>query len=180
MSNIEFLEGNNMVLYKLDEYYTDYQDEVFDGYDIKRFDLYTQGNEKVGSVKNMMVDEDGQFRYFIIDTDSWFSNKKVLLPVGLSRIDYDDKRVYAERLTKEQVENLPEFSEDLAIDNDYEERVRGVYRPLIATPTPSPFYPTIPYNYQQEPYFYDYSDRNLRSYEERLRERRNRSRPNTL
>jgi len=36
--------------------------------------------------------------------------------------DYDDKHVYAERLTKEQVQDLPEFSEDLAINNDYEEQ----------------------------------------------------------
>ena len=169
-----------MALYKLDEYYPNYE-EFFDGYDIKKFDVYAQGDEKVGSVKNMLVDEtEGRFRYFIIDTGGWFSNKKVLLPVGLARIDYDDKRVYAERLTKEQVEDLPEFGEDLAIDNDYEERVRGVYRPLVATPTPSPLYNAEPYDYQQEPYFYDYNDQNLRLYEERLRERWNHTRPDIL
>jgi hypothetical protein len=165
-----------MALEKLDDYYPNYREEIFDGYDIKDFDIYAQGDEKVGSVKNMLVDEtDGRFRYFIIDTGFWFFGKKVLLPVGLARIDYDDKRVYAERLTKEQVENLPEFSEDLAINNDYEERVRGIYRPLVATPTPSPLYNADPYDYDQEPYFYDYNDRNLRLYEERLRGKRNRS-----
>ncbi len=170
-----------MALEKLDDYYPSYREEIFDGYDIKTFDVYALGDEKVGSVKNMLVDEtDGRFRYFIIDTGFWVFGKKVLLPVGLARIDYDDKRVYAERLTKEQVENLPEFSEDLAINNDYEERVRGIYRPLVATPTPSPLYNTASYDYDQEPYFYDYNDRNLRLYEERLREKRNRTRPDIL
>jgi len=84
----------------------------------------------------MLVDEtDGRFRYFIIDTGFWVSVRKYCSLVGLARIDYDDKHVYAERLTKEQVQDLPEFSEDLAINNDYEERVRGVYRPLVATST---------------------------------------------
>jgi len=31
-------------------------------------------------------------------------------------------------MTREQADNLPEFNEDLALDYDYEERVRGVYR----------------------------------------------------
>jgi len=41
-----------------------------------------------------------------------------------------------QRLTKEQVQDLPEFSEDLAINNDYEEQSE-VYRPLVATSTQS-------------------------------------------
>ncbi|WNN89426.1 PRC-barrel domain-containing protein [Gloeocapsopsis dulcis] len=56
----------NMALYKLDEYYPDYQNDIFDGYDIKSFDVYAQ-DDKVGSVKNIMVDEDGNFRYFIVE-----------------------------------------------------------------------------------------------------------------
>lgn len=31
-----------MTLYKLNEYYPDYQNEIFDGYDIKSFDMYAQ------------------------------------------------------------------------------------------------------------------------------------------
>lgn len=161
-----------MVLYKLDEYYPDYQSEIFDGYDIKSFDVYAQ--DDIGSVKNMMVDDDGNFRYFIVDTGFWVFGKNVLLPVGMANIDYDDKWVLVTLLSKQQVE-LPEFTEDLAIDRDYEERVRGIYRPLVASPTPSPLYNADPYDYTQEPYFYYLQDCNLRTYEERLRERRSRS-----
>jgi hypothetical protein len=162
-----------MALYKLDEYAPDYNNEIFDGHDIKNFTVYAEGEEKVGSVQNILVDEnDGRFRYFIIDTGFWVFGKKVLLPVGLARLDYDDKRLYVPRLTKEQVENLPEFSEDLAIDNDYEERVRGVYRPLVTT-TPTLFGTPATYNYALEPYFYDFNDPNFRTYEERLIARKN-------
>lgn len=160
-----------MVLYKLDEYYPDYQNDIFDGYDIKSFDVYAQ-DEKVGPVKNMMVDEDGSFRYFIVDTGFWMFGKNVLLPVGMANIDYDDKRVYAPQLTKQQVEDLPEFSEDMAIDDDYEERVRGVYRPFMTTmPVTSTAFGIAPYSYTLEPYFYNLQDRNLTTYEERLRAR---------
>lgn len=51
------------------------------------------------------------------------------MPIGRARIDYSQRRVYADGLTREQVENLPQFSEDMKLDYDYEEEVRGVYRP---------------------------------------------------
>ena len=74
-----------------------------------------------------------------------------MLPVGRTRIFPNSKRVYALGFTKEQAQNLPEFNDDLKIDYDYEERLRGVYHtvPLEAsvpldTPTaykaPTPAY----------------------------------------
>ncbi|WP_338422951.1 PRC-barrel domain-containing protein [Anabaena sphaerica] len=62
--------------YKLDEFYPDYKAEDFDGYDIKTFDVDAV-DDKVGSVQNVLVDEDdGRFRYFIIDTGFWVFGKK--------------------------------------------------------------------------------------------------------
>ena len=49
--------------------------------------------------------------------------------MGRARIDDNNRRIYAMGLTKEQAKALPEFTDDLKIDNDYEESVRGVYRP---------------------------------------------------
>ncbi|MBD2773989.1 PRC-barrel domain-containing protein [Iningainema tapete] len=164
-----------MALYKLDEYYPNYQNEIFDGYEIKNFDVYAQ-DDKVGSVTNMMIDDEGHFRYFIVDTGFWVFGKKVLLPVGMARINYDYQRVYVPLLTKQQVQDLPEFTEDLALNRDYEERVRGVYRLYMTTPTTGFIYSADTYNYMHEPYFYDLNDQNLRMYEERFRARTNRRR----
>lgn len=117
-----------MVLYKLEDFDTDYQGS-FGGDDIQGYDVYSDiGDDKVGSVKNILVDEEGRFRYLVVDTGFWIFGKKVLLPVGRSRVDEVNRRIYAVGLTREQVENLPEFSEDLRVDYDYEEQVRGVYR----------------------------------------------------
>jgi uncharacterized protein (TIGR02271 family) len=116
-----------MVLYKLEEFDRDYQD-VFGGDDIKNYDVYSDiDDDKIGSVKNIMVDEAGRFRYLVVDTGFWIFGKKILLPIGRARIDSIDRRVYAVGLTKEQAKELPEFTEDLKIDRDYEDRVTGVY-----------------------------------------------------
>jgi PRC-barrel domain len=115
-----------MALYKIKDFDPDYRDHFGDD-DVKGLDLYSK-NEKIGSVNDVLVDDDGQFRYLVINTGAWIFGKKVLLPIGRCRIDYNTRRVNVDQLTKEQVESLPEFSDEMVADYDYEERVRGVYR----------------------------------------------------
>ncbi|MBN3947794.1 MAG: DUF2382 domain-containing protein [Nostoc sp.] len=117
-----------MVLYKLEDFEPNYRDTI-EGQDIKGLGVYTQGTEeKVGTVSDVLVDEEGHFRYFVVDLGFWIFGKKVLLPVGRARIDYNSDRVYTIGLTRVQAEDLPEFNERQSLDYDYEERVRGVYR----------------------------------------------------
>ncbi len=119
-----------MALLKLEDFDPNYR-ETFDGGDIKGLSVYAEGDEKIGTVHDVLVDEQGNFRYFVVDLGFWIFGKKVLLPVGRTRIDYGAERVYAVGMTREQAERLPEFSDLHKIDYDYEEEVRGVYR----TPT---------------------------------------------
>jgi uncharacterized protein (TIGR02271 family) len=117
-----------MALHKISDFDSDYRDS-FQGNDIKGMSVYAQGtDEKIGSVSDVLVDDEGHLRYFIVDLGFWIFGKKVLLPVGRSKIDYGTDRVYAIGMTREQAESLPEFSDRLALDYDYEENVRGVYR----------------------------------------------------
>jgi uncharacterized protein (TIGR02271 family) len=130
--------------------------------------LYTQGGDKIGSVHDALVDQEGRFRYLVIDTGPLFLGKKILLPIGLSRLDYNQKRVYVDGLSKEQVENLPEYDENMTVDYDYEERVRGAYRPAEAK---NVAYQKDTYNYQNDASLYNLNDRdhsNIKLYEERL------------
>ncbi|MGJ5632856.1 DUF2382 domain-containing protein [Nostoc sp. CALU 1950] len=169
-----------MVLYKLEDFEPNYR-ETFEGHDIKGLGVYTQGtDEKIGTVSDVLVDEEGHFRYLVVDLGFWIFGKKVLLPLGRARIDYNVDRVYTIGLTREQAEDLPEFNERQTLDYDYEERVRGVYRqptdytppveasaPLDTTPT----YARDTYNYEREPSLYGLNEQDhqtLRLYEERL------------
>ncbi|MEH1850517.1 MAG: DUF2382 domain-containing protein [Nostoc sp.] len=187
-----------MVLYKLEDFEPNYQDN-FDGHDIKGLGVYTQGtDEKIGTVSDVLVDEEGHFRYLVVDLGFWIFGKKVLLPLGRARIDYNVDRVYTVGLTREQAEDLPEFNERQTLDYDYEERVRGVYRqptdyspvgtsaaldPLAAPPALDPLAPPVAplattptyardsYTYENEPSLYGLNEQDhqtLRLYEERL------------
>lgn len=166
-----------MALVKLDAFYPNHGKDAFGGHKLTNFSVYANDRDdndqdKVGSVKDILVDEnDGTLRYFIVDTGPWVFGKKVLLPVGLANLNYDRERLYVRGLTKEQVENLPEFTDDLKIDNNYEERVRSSYRPLVSSPTIAQPPAGSAYDYRQEPYFYNNEDPAFREYQERLRGR---------
>ncbi|MEH2000838.1 MAG: DUF2382 domain-containing protein [Nostoc sp.] len=155
-----------MPLHKLEHFDPNYR-ETFGKDDFKALEVYTQGGERVGSVADVLVDDDGRFRYLIIDTSLDSVSKKILLPIGLSRIDYPTRRVYVNGLSRQQIENLPDFKEDAIVDNDYEEKVRSVFR----SPTSNVTYDRDTYNYQNEPALYGLNEQEhqtFKLYEERL------------
>jgi uncharacterized protein (TIGR02271 family) len=124
-----------MALLRFKDYYPNHRDMSGDNemVDFSDFQVYTESDGQVGSVKDALVEEQsGRFRYLVVDTGFWIFGKQVLLPIGLARFDYDSKRVYIDGLTKEQVENLPNFTDDMVIDSEYENQVRENYRPLAA------------------------------------------------
>ncbi|BDA75103.1 hypothetical protein CAL7716_092690 [Calothrix sp. PCC 7716] len=166
-----------MALHKISDFDTDYHNTI-QGKDIKGMGVYSRSSdEKIGTVSDILVDDQGQFRYLLVDLGFWIFGKKVLLPLGRAQVDSIEERVYT-ALTKKQAEDLPEFKEDTVLDYDYEERVRGVYRtpleasaPLGGVGSTTPTYDRNTYNYSQDADLYDTSvhdDTTIRLYEERL------------
>lgn len=155
-----------MPLYRLEQFYPDYR-ERFGGDDVKALDVYTAGEVRLGSVTDALVDQDGRFRYLVIDTSINSLSKRILLPIGLSRINYPAKRVYVDGLNKQQIERLPEYRENMLVDENFEEKVRSIFR----SPTSDVIYDRETYTYQKEPALYDLNEQyhhTLRLYEERL------------
>lgn len=185
-----------MALHKIKDFDPNYREHVGND-DAIGLDLYS-ADDKIGSVDDALVDDDGRFRYLVIHTGVWILGKKVLLPIGAARIDYTTRRVYARGLSKEQVEALPEFTKDTVADYDHEEKVRGVYRSALlnapaasgtgylgfdsapSTPNAAPpldldagyaGYDRNTYSYDRDPDLYDLRDPDhstLRGHQERL------------
>jgi len=109
----------------------------------------------------------------VIDIDTGFatSGKKILLPVGLSRINYNEKRVYVDGLSKQQVEGLPEYNDRMTVDYDYEEQVwEFIALKFLLLKLALQLTTGIP-NYHQEPSLYEMNEQahqTLKLYEERL------------
>ncbi|WP_414620675.1 DUF2382 domain-containing protein [Calothrix sp. CCY 0018] len=178
-----------MALYKVADYDPNYRD-VFQGQDIKDMTVYAEGSDdKVGTVSDILVDDEGRFRYLVVDLGFWIFGKKVLMPVGRTRIDYNASRIYALGMNRAQAENLPEYDQNQVVDYDYEESVRGVYRtqpveksaaledsapldaPAYTGATRAQTHTRDTYKYDNEPHLYNVNDtdhQNIRLYEERL------------
>ncbi|HAA33552.1 MAG TPA: photosystem reaction center subunit H [Cyanobacteria bacterium UBA8553] len=178
-----------MPLFKIGDFNPNYREDAFDGGDVKGLDVYAgRTNEKIGSIHDVLVDQTGRFRYFVIDTGFWIFGKKVLLPIGRCRVDVDGQRINAVGISsKEQAQQLPEYDDRMTVDYDYEERVRRIYRtpaasvpvemsppveasgvvgstspaamPLPVSHQPSPAtYDRHTYSYEQEPLLYQMND----------------------
>jgi uncharacterized protein (TIGR02271 family) len=177
-----------MPLTRIGDLYPDYREDIFGGDDIKNYSVYSEQDDKIGTVDDILVDESGSFRYFVIDTGFWIFGKRVLLPVGRANIDYNQHRLYALGMTREQVESLPEYTEDMTLDYDYEERVRNSYRSGVsgttgATTASTATYDRDTYSYDRDRPLYNLDDQNrqqLKLYEERLIANKDRFRTGTV
>jgi hypothetical protein len=122
-----------MVLHRLEDYYANYTGP-FGGSTIKAIKVYASNHEKVGTVRNLLIDgETGRFRYLILETGIWHVGRRVLLPVGLVQLDYEKQAFYTPQLTKQQIESLPDLAGELGTGASYEERISRVYGSLLAT-----------------------------------------------
>ena len=73
-----------MALHTLKDFYPNYENNLGDGElkNIDSYSVYAEENNKVGSVKDLLVDDAGRFRYVVVDTGPWIFGKNVLLPIG--------------------------------------------------------------------------------------------------
>jgi hypothetical protein len=121
-----------MVLYKLEDDYSNYT-SPFGGFTIKVMKVFARNHEKVGTVRNLLVDgETGRFRYLILETGLWYVGRIVLIPVGLVQLDYETRSICIPQLTKQQIESLPDLAGELGTEASYEDRISRVYGSLNA------------------------------------------------
>jgi hypothetical protein len=96
-------------------------DEV-EGYRIQASD------GEIGHVEDLIVDDETwTLRYLVVDTRNWLPGRKVLVsPSWVDDIDALQAKTFVD-LTKDQVENSPEYDPRTPINRDYEVRLYDFY-----------------------------------------------------
>jgi uncharacterized protein (TIGR02271 family) len=80
---------------------------------------YDHDGVKLGTVRSAIADStSGKIRYLVISVGNWFTNKEVLVPVGLARVESDG--VFLDTLTKPQVQAMQTYTEGMEITPDYQ------------------------------------------------------------
>ena len=83
---------------------------------------------EIGPIKDFYFDDDAwAVRYFVVETGSWLSSRKVLIsPISVSHPDWAS-RTLPVSITKDQVKNSPSFDSDKPVSRQNEEQYLGYY-----------------------------------------------------
>lgn len=96
-------------------------------WDVRGWTVRTRPDDsKVGKVEDMLLDHSGGLRY--LDVNLGFLKKHVLVPLDHAWADDDRKDIWIENLTRDQLEQVPEYALDPeALDEAYERRLDATY-----------------------------------------------------
>ncbi len=85
-------------------------------------------DDKIGQVADFLVDDkDWVVRHVVVDTQKFLKNRTVLLAMPwIDRVNWGDKAVHVE-LTREGVENAPEFDANAPVNRQNEEKLYDYY-----------------------------------------------------
>ncbi|MBC8006195.1 MAG: PRC-barrel domain-containing protein [Verrucomicrobia bacterium] len=95
--------------------------------DVSGHDIQATDGE-IGHVDDFIIDEDTwAIRYLVIDTQNWWTGKKVLVsPRWIRRVSWDEQKVYV-NLSRDRIKESPEYTDDLLLTRDYETRLHSYY-----------------------------------------------------
>ncbi len=95
--------------------------------DLENYKISATDGE-VGKVKDFYFEDDAWVvRYFVVDTGTWLSSRKVLIsPIAVHHPDWS-ARTLPVSISKEKVENSPDFDSDKPVSRQHEEQYLGYY-----------------------------------------------------
>jgi len=98
---------------------------------VKGYYIHAADGE-IGHVQDYIVDDEKwNICFLIVDIHNWLPGRKVLIsPHWINRIDWNQSKVYV-RLSKESIENSPEFDATQPIDKTYGKKLFDHYGKLI-------------------------------------------------
>ncbi|MGQ0655720.1 MAG: PRC-barrel domain-containing protein [Betaproteobacteria bacterium] len=112
--------------------------------DLRGDRIAARGGE-IGRVDDVYFDDENwQVRYFVVDTGSWLSGRKVLIsPASVDRDNSSDEAL-AVGLSRDQVEHSPSIDADKPVDRQYEEAYARYYGlPLYWAPPAAAGMPAV-------------------------------------
>jgi hypothetical protein len=85
-------------------------------------------DEEVGHIDDFVVDDEAWYiRYLVVDTGNWLPGRKVLVvPAWAEQINWALRKVYVD-LSRETIENSPEFDPSMPVNREYEARLYDYY-----------------------------------------------------
>jgi sporulation protein YlmC with PRC-barrel domain len=104
--------------------------------DIRGSAIYGLGDEKLGKIDDVIFDSNnGQIRYFVIDTGGWLKSRRFLVPPEELTPSTTHDKDFSVNLTKAQIERFPALDERVLEDKQKFEDYDRTYRSSWAEPS---------------------------------------------
>jgi photosynthetic reaction center H subunit len=105
--------------------------------DVRDWDVRTRNDdEDVGKVRDVLVEDTGEARYF--DVDLGIFSKRVLVPVERTTSDAANEVVWVDGFTKDRFEDIPKYDGDIdRLNADYREGLLRGYSSAGSTTGPT-------------------------------------------
>ncbi len=119
--------------------------------DIRGSAVYGTGDEKLGKVDDVIFDSNnGQIRYFVVDTGGWLSSRRFLVPPEELQPSASHEKDFSVSMTKQQIERFPGLDEKVLEDKDAFENYDRSYRSSWTEPSRKPVLGTRVSSFQNE------------------------------
>jgi hypothetical protein len=99
--------------------------------DVAGYHIQTS-DDQVGHLEDFILDDEHwQIRYIVLDTKNWLPGRHILIsPSWIRTISWDQRKVRVD-LTRESLENSPEYDPRVPVNREYEVRLYDYYgRPI--------------------------------------------------
>ena len=91
--------------------------------DVRGYDIQARDGE-IGTVDDFLIDDQSwTIRWIVVDTGTWLPGKKVLVsPEWADAVEWDDRALRV-ALTRDQIQNAPDYDPDEPVRREYEVRL---------------------------------------------------------
>lgn len=76
--------------------------------------------EAIGHIKDFLFDDAGRIRYLVVETGFWIFGKQIRVPVEMAHLSDDREEVILSGLTRQRVENWPNYTGNDPVADDLE------------------------------------------------------------
>lgn len=123
-----------MALYRISDRYPNYKDIYFQGDDLKGVPVYTTYNREVGSVYDLLIDDDNRIQQLVIELNQDLGHKRVLVPIGRCSRSKQAGHIYIRDMNEEDLKALHPYEDGQPVRDELLAQQRSYETAVVEIP----------------------------------------------
>ncbi|MGB3300866.1 MAG: PRC and DUF2382 domain-containing protein [Phormidesmis sp.] len=107
-----------MALYRISDRHPNYKDVYFQGDDLKGMPVYTTYNHAVGSVYDLLIDDENRIQQLVIELNQKLGHRRVLVPIGRCSRSKQAGHIYIRDMNEEDLKALYPYEDGQPVNDE--------------------------------------------------------------